>query len=131
MGLPNSTDEFRAVIEGGMGTSNQHRTWDRKPRLVGENCDSSRRREDDVPDEGSGQANGGIFSVVVGLKKLACMQISHFLRSHCVPAHFPIPVLNHLHATYPGRCIGRGESIVFPPLSPDLNIPWISSSRTA
>ncbi|GBL93627.1 hypothetical protein AVEN_25625-1 [Araneus ventricosus] len=37
------------------------------------------------------------------------------------PAHFSIVVRNHLDATYPGRWIGRGGPVAWPPLSPELN----------
>ncbi|GFU70356.1 hypothetical protein TNCV_2916191 [Trichonephila clavipes] len=37
------------------------------------------------------------------------------------PAHFSIIMRNHLPATYPGRCIGRGELVVWPPRSLNLN----------
>lgn len=37
------------------------------------------------------------------------------------PAHFSIAVRNHLDATYPGRWIGRGGPVAWPPRSPDLN----------
>ncbi|GFY06972.1 hypothetical protein TNCV_4090741 [Trichonephila clavipes] len=52
--LPISTDKFSGVIVCLMGMTNHQRTWGRKPRLVGENRDSSSRREDHMPDEGSG-----------------------------------------------------------------------------
>ncbi|GFV83289.1 hypothetical protein TNCV_1900151 [Trichonephila clavipes] len=42
-------------------TINSHRTWARKPHLVGENCDNSNRVEIDEPNERSGQANAGIY----------------------------------------------------------------------
>ncbi|GFT52748.1 hypothetical protein TNCV_205921 [Trichonephila clavipes] len=45
-----------------MGKINQHRTWSRKPRLVGGNCDNSNHWEDVQRDAGSGQANEGISS---------------------------------------------------------------------
>ncbi|GFV74682.1 hypothetical protein TNCV_1178191 [Trichonephila clavipes] len=35
-----------------MKTTNQHRTWGRKPRSFGENSDNSSRGEDDAPDGG-------------------------------------------------------------------------------
>ncbi|CAG9817621.1 unnamed protein product [Phaedon cochleariae] len=35
--------------------------------------------------------------------------------------HFSVPVRNHLDANYPNRWIGRGGSVNWPPLSPDLN----------
>ncbi|GFW55235.1 hypothetical protein TNCV_116211 [Trichonephila clavipes] len=38
--LPNSTNKFRGMIVGSMGTANQHRTLGRKPPLVGENHQS-------------------------------------------------------------------------------------------
>ncbi|GFV66272.1 hypothetical protein TNCV_2736861 [Trichonephila clavipes] len=38
--LPNSTDKFR-------GTTNHHRTWSRKPHLIGENRDNNSLREVD------------------------------------------------------------------------------------
>ncbi|GFW84005.1 hypothetical protein TNCV_1661741 [Trichonephila clavipes] len=34
--LPNSTDKFRGMIIASMEPTNHHRTWGRKPRLVGE-----------------------------------------------------------------------------------------------
>ncbi|GFX86790.1 hypothetical protein TNCV_1409871 [Trichonephila clavipes] len=48
------------VIVGSIGTTNQHRTWGRKLRLVGENHDNNSPREDDAPDEECGQKNIGI-----------------------------------------------------------------------
>ncbi|GFX14245.1 uncharacterized protein TNCV_1767391 [Trichonephila clavipes] len=41
--LPNSSDKFRKVILGRMGTANHHRTWGHKPSLVGENRDNISR----------------------------------------------------------------------------------------
>ncbi|GFW20088.1 hypothetical protein TNCV_2320291 [Trichonephila clavipes] len=37
-----------------MGTTNHYKTWDHKPRLVGENCGNNSCREDNEPDEGFG-----------------------------------------------------------------------------
>ncbi|GFS62618.1 hypothetical protein TNCV_3736891 [Trichonephila clavipes] len=51
--------------------TNHQRTCGCKPCLVGKNHDNSKRREDNEPDEGSGQTNEGIWSVEVGLKKPA------------------------------------------------------------
>ncbi|GFX47044.1 hypothetical protein TNCV_316661 [Trichonephila clavipes] len=59
------------------GTTNKHRIWGGKPRLVDENCDSSSHREDDEPVEWSGQKNEEIWIAVVGLKKYVRLQISH------------------------------------------------------
>ncbi|GFT49389.1 hypothetical protein TNCV_4583561 [Trichonephila clavipes] len=61
--------------------TNQHRTWGRKPRLVGENRDNCSHWEDDEPNEGCGQTNADIQSAVEGMKELTGMrgnwQISH------------------------------------------------------
>ncbi|GFW04893.1 hypothetical protein TNCV_4881281 [Trichonephila clavipes] len=65
------------VIVDIMGTTNQRRIWAHKPHLVDENCDISVRWEDDDPYEGWCQSNAEIWSVVVGLKKHARMQIFH------------------------------------------------------
>ncbi|GFV15835.1 hypothetical protein TNCV_988181 [Trichonephila clavipes] len=51
--LPNSTDKFRWMIECSTGTTNQHRTWGRKPPLDGENFNNSSRPEDDESDKGN------------------------------------------------------------------------------
>ncbi|GFV30668.1 hypothetical protein TNCV_1777211 [Trichonephila clavipes] len=101
-----------------MGTTNLQRMGDRKPHLVGENRDNSSRRKNDAPDKGSGQANVGIWSAIVGLKKPA--RVCKFLLSprvvagssgHCPPERvdyakwcistFSILVRDHIHATYP------------------------------
>lgn len=37
------------------------------------------------------------------------------------PAHFAQPVRNWLNETFPGRWIGRGAAVSWPPRSPDLN----------
>lgn len=37
------------------------------------------------------------------------------------PAHFSIPVREHLHQTFPHRWIGRGGPVLWPARSPDLN----------
>ncbi|GFY12171.1 hypothetical protein TNCV_3097251 [Trichonephila clavipes] len=73
-------------------TTNNHRTRNRKPRLLGENHDGSSRREDDEPDKGRSQTDMGIWRSVVGLKKLARMQIFHSsgesrrgTTGHCLP----------------------------------------------
>ncbi|GFV04689.1 hypothetical protein TNCV_333291 [Trichonephila clavipes] len=56
--LPNSTDRGEEV--GTMRTTNHHKTWVRKPRLVARNCDNCSRWEDDEHDEGNDQSNAGI-----------------------------------------------------------------------
>lgn len=48
----NLTDRFRGVIVGIKIMKHCHRTWDHKPRLVGENRKSC--RQDSEPDEESG-----------------------------------------------------------------------------
>ncbi|GFV11292.1 hypothetical protein TNCV_3723811 [Trichonephila clavipes] len=48
----------------------------RRPRLIDEDHDNSSHRKNNAPDE-------GIWSAVVGLKKRALMQISHFSRNCC------------------------------------------------
>ncbi|GFU53253.1 hypothetical protein TNCV_2952921 [Trichonephila clavipes] len=55
--LLNSTDKFRGVRVGSMGTTNQLRTWDRKPRLVGENHNNNSSRQDEEPEEGGGRTD--------------------------------------------------------------------------
>ncbi|GFY02738.1 hypothetical protein TNCV_3506181 [Trichonephila clavipes] len=64
------------------GDENQHSTWNHKYRLVGKNIDNSSRWEDDEPDEGCGQANVGIWSAVLRLKKPG--RICKFFTSHGV-----------------------------------------------
>ncbi|GFV98697.1 hypothetical protein TNCV_1453831 [Trichonephila clavipes] len=78
--LLNSTDKSRGVIVGSMGTTNQHRTWGRKPRLAGEQWGDSNRWQNDEPDKESGQMNTGIWSAVVVSKERARILISHFPR---------------------------------------------------
>lgn len=39
------------------------------------------------------------------------------------PPHFAHIVRNHLNATFPGRWIGRGGPVPWPPRSPDITIP--------
>jgi hypothetical protein len=44
----------------------------------------------------------------------------HFMHDG-VPAHFSLVVHRYLNQKFPGRWIGRGELIAWPPCSPDLN----------
>ncbi|GFT82895.1 hypothetical protein TNCV_4434441 [Trichonephila clavipes] len=46
--LPNSTDRFRGMIVGSMGTTDHHRTWSCKLRLAGDKRDRSSHWEDDA-----------------------------------------------------------------------------------
>ncbi|GFT25710.1 hypothetical protein TNCV_1517281 [Trichonephila clavipes] len=57
--LPNSTNKFRGVTVGSMGTINQHRPGARKPCLEGENRGYSSLREDDELAEANDQTNVG------------------------------------------------------------------------
>ncbi|GFU32264.1 hypothetical protein TNCV_3834591 [Trichonephila clavipes] len=52
--LPNSMDKFRAVLMFTIEVTNHHRKRSRKPRVISENRDNSRRREDDKPGERNG-----------------------------------------------------------------------------
>ncbi|GFW98674.1 hypothetical protein TNCV_2758531 [Trichonephila clavipes] len=93
-----------------------------KPRLVGKNHNNSSRREDDEPDEGNGQTNEGIWSVVAGLKKLARKKIYHFFRSCCKEYQSLSTrtcgscTMAHQHI-FGLRCV----PVVLPPRSPNLN----------
>ncbi|GFU06490.1 hypothetical protein TNCV_351441 [Trichonephila clavipes] len=49
--LPNSTDKFRGVIVGSIGSTNNRRTWGRKQSLTRENRERSRDWEDDDSDK--------------------------------------------------------------------------------
>ncbi|GFW88698.1 hypothetical protein TNCV_2833591 [Trichonephila clavipes] len=51
-----------------MGMTNHHRTWSRKPRLIGVNHGSSNHREENALDEGHGQMKGQIWSTMNHLK---------------------------------------------------------------
>ncbi|GFS48291.1 hypothetical protein TNCV_2296701 [Trichonephila clavipes] len=66
-----------------METTNHLKTWGRKPRLVGENRINSNRWEVNVPNEGSGHTNPGIWSAVVRMKNL---KVGKFLTSPTVAA---------------------------------------------
>ncbi|PRD28414.1 UNVERIFIED_CONTAM: hypothetical protein NCL1_32446 [Trichonephila clavipes] len=94
--------------------TNQHRTWNHKSRLVGENHDNSSLREEDEPDEGSGQEKVRSWSVLIKLKRLYgnfpflpellqdAYQSVWFMHDGA-QAHFSNVLRNHLHATYPWR----------------------------
>ncbi|GFX45793.1 hypothetical protein TNCV_934321 [Trichonephila clavipes] len=131
--FPNSTEKFRGVIVGSMGTTNHYRTWGRKLRLVVENRDSSSHREDDAPGEVSGQINTSIWSDVVEFKRPARVEISHLSRNCCrrtkqnycewfmddgTTAYFS----NYVRIRLPAIYVLGDKLDVWPPSSRDLNL---------
>ncbi|GFV88048.1 hypothetical protein TNCV_3241981 [Trichonephila clavipes] len=123
--------------------SSQHRTWSCKPRLVGKNRYNGSRREDDEPNEGSGQTNAGIrLECLIRAKYFVFLQHVLLEMLQGVPAtthqemgfmhdgaHFLIVEHSHLHGTFPRYRIGRSERVAWPFSMPLTSIPWISSSR--
>ncbi|GFU77001.1 hypothetical protein TNCV_4521571 [Trichonephila clavipes] len=93
-----------------MGTTNQRRTWGRKPCLVGENREKNSRREDDEPDEGK-----------LPQKEPATAHENVWFMHYCALAHFSIAVRNQFHATYSERWLARGRHAACSPRSSDLN----------
>ncbi|GFS90791.1 hypothetical protein TNCV_1003811 [Trichonephila clavipes] len=96
--------------------TNHDRTWGRKPRLIGQNRDNSRRREDDERDKEQSQTKPVLSDLLQGILVTA-LQIVQFWHDGA-PAHFSIVGGNILLHT-PGD--GHGGSAAWLPRSMDFN----------
>jgi hypothetical protein len=60
------------------------------------------------------------FQILIGEVSLIICQGLHFIHD-AAPAHFSLIALRYLNLKSPGRWIGRGGPVAWPPQSPGLN----------
>ncbi|GFU16494.1 hypothetical protein TNCV_836641 [Trichonephila clavipes] len=114
-----------------MRTTNHHRIWNHKPRLIGESRDNICRWEENEQDEGIGQTNalnGTILPVYLLPVLPELLQgVSATVHQSCYSCKM-VPSTFFLLQCYVFRC---GGPVAWPTCSLDLNPPLLLLSEIA